>query len=83
MRGRGDGWEEGDFQAFIKLGSDDRNFYLYRAPARSTTWEPEFTIDLEVWAPAPRRPGESLAQRRAALGGGRMRQPGCECLCGV
>ncbi|MGZ8397827.1 MAG: T9SS outer membrane translocon Sov/SprA [Gemmatimonadales bacterium] len=50
MRGRGAGWEEGDFQAFIKLGSDDRNFYLYRAPARSTTWEPEFTIDLEVWA---------------------------------
>ena len=49
MRGRGDGWEQGDFQAFIKLGSDDRNFYLYRAPARSTTWEPEFAIDLEVW----------------------------------
>jgi hypothetical protein len=49
MRGRGPGWEEGDLQAFIKLGSDDRNFYLYRAPARSTTWEPEFAIDLEVW----------------------------------
>ena len=49
MRGRGPGWEAGDLQAFIKLGSDDRNFYLYRAPARSTTWEPEFAIDLEVW----------------------------------
>ena len=49
MRGRGEGWEQGDFEAFIKLGSDDRNFYLYRAPARTTTWEPEFTIDLEVW----------------------------------
>ena len=49
MRGRGEGWEQGDFQAFIKLGSDDRNFYLYRAPARTTTWEPEFDIDLEVW----------------------------------
>lgn len=49
MRGRGEGWEQGDLQAFIKLGSDDRNFYLYRAPARSTTWEPEFDIDLEVW----------------------------------
>lgn len=49
MRGRGPGWEEGDLQAFIKLGSDDRNFYLYRAPARSTTWEPEFAVDLEVW----------------------------------
>jgi hypothetical protein len=49
MRGSGEGWEQGDLQAFIKLGSDDRNFYLYRAPARSTTWEPEFDIDLEVW----------------------------------
>jgi hypothetical protein len=49
MRGRGTEWEAGDYQAFIKLGSDDRNFYLYRAPARSTTWEPEFNVDLEVW----------------------------------
>jgi hypothetical protein len=49
MRGRGPGWEEGAYQAFIKVGSDDRNFYLYRAPAKSTTWEPEFLIDLETW----------------------------------
>jgi motility/secretion related protein SprA len=49
MRGRGPGWEENDLQAFLKVGSDDRNFYLYRAPARSVTWEPEFVIDLEVW----------------------------------
>ncbi len=49
MRGRGPGWEENDLQAFIKVGSDDRNFYLYRAPARSVTWEPEFIIDLETW----------------------------------
>jgi hypothetical protein len=49
MRGRGAGWEEGDYQAFVKLGSDDRNFYLYRAPAHTTTWEPEFIIDLETW----------------------------------
>ena len=83
MRGRGAGWEEGDFQAFIKLGSDDRNFYLYRAPARSTTWEPEFTIDLEVWRRLRAASGESLAERCAALGGGRMRLPGCECLRGV
>ncbi|HEX6435047.1 MAG TPA: hypothetical protein VFZ87_12425, partial [Gemmatimonadales bacterium] len=48
MRGRGAEWEAGDYQAFLKLGSDDRNFYLFRAPARSTTWEPEFVIDLEV-----------------------------------
>ena len=49
FRGRGTGWEEGDLQSFVKLGSDDENFYLYRAPARSTTWEPEAIIDLETW----------------------------------
>lgn len=49
FRGRGPGWEEGDLQAFIKLGSDNDNFYLYRAPAKSTTWEPEAVIDLETW----------------------------------
>ncbi|MEP7175464.1 MAG: hypothetical protein ABI860_02850 [Gemmatimonadales bacterium] len=48
MRGRGPGWEEGDLQAFLKLGSDNENFYLYRAPARSITWEPEFAIDVET-----------------------------------
>jgi hypothetical protein len=48
MRGRGPGWEEGDLQAFLKLGSDNDNFYLYRAPAKSTDWLPEFTIDLET-----------------------------------
>jgi hypothetical protein len=49
MRGRGPGWEEGDLQAYLKLGSDNDNFYLYRAPAKSTTWEPEFSIDMETW----------------------------------
>ena len=49
VRGRGPGWEEGDVQAFLKVGSDDRNFYLFRAGARTTTWEPELAIDLEVW----------------------------------
>nr|MBA3344999.1 cell surface protein SprA [Gemmatimonadales bacterium] len=49
MRGRGAGWEEGDYEAFIKFGSDSRNFYLYRAAAGSTDWEPEFVVDLEVW----------------------------------
>src|SRR5262249_665904 len=49
FRGRGPGWNEGDFQAFIKLGSDAQNFYLYRTPARSDTWEPEAIIDLDTW----------------------------------
>jgi cell surface protein SprA len=28
FRGRGSGWEEGDLEAFLKMGSDDNNFYL-------------------------------------------------------
>jgi len=48
-RGRGPGWEEHELEAFVKVGSDDRNFYLYHAPARSTTWEPEMVVDLETW----------------------------------
>jgi hypothetical protein len=58
-RGRGPGWEEGELEAFVKLGSDDRNFYMYHAPAHTTTWEPELTIDLEVW----RRLRAELEQR--------------------
>jgi hypothetical protein len=49
FRGHGPGWEEGDLQAFVKLGSDNDNFYLFRTPARSTTWEPEAIIELETW----------------------------------
>jgi hypothetical protein len=49
FRGRGPGWEEGDLQAFVKLGSDNDNFYLFRTPAKSTTWEPEAVVDLETW----------------------------------
>jgi hypothetical protein len=48
-RGRGPGWEERELEAFIKVGSDDRNFYLYRAPAHTTTWEPEMVVDLDTW----------------------------------
>ena len=76
MRGRGPGWEEGDLQAFIKIGSDNNNFYLYRAPAKSTSWEPEFTVDLETLrqlrartsrtagSAASRRPGQPNAAPR-------------------
>ncbi len=48
-RGRGVGWNEGDFQAFVKVGSDNQNFYLYHTGARSDSWEPEMLIDLSVW----------------------------------
>ena len=48
-RGRGAGWEDGQLEAYLKLGSDDRNFYMYRASSRTTTWEPELQVDLETW----------------------------------
>jgi hypothetical protein len=48
-RGRGAGWEEGELEAFVKVGSDDRNFYLYHTTAHSTAWTPELEIDLETW----------------------------------
>ncbi len=49
FRGRGPGWLENDLQAFVKVGNDDNNFYLFRQQARSDTWEPEAVIDLETW----------------------------------
>ncbi|HEY4217100.1 MAG TPA: cell surface protein SprA [Gemmatimonadaceae bacterium] len=35
-RGHGDGWgDNGDLQMYIKVGRDENNFYMYRAPAAS------------------------------------------------
>lgn len=48
-RGRGPGWLEGDLRFFIKVGRDENNFYLYSAPARTDSWEPEVVIDLAKW----------------------------------
>jgi hypothetical protein len=55
MRGRpgSPGWESGELEGFIKVGSDDRNFYLYRTPLQSAggqeAWLPEIRVDLEKW----------------------------------
>ena len=48
-RGRGAGWEEEDLHFYIKAGKNDNNFYLYHAPARTTTWEPEVVVDFSHW----------------------------------
>ncbi|MGH7582266.1 MAG: hypothetical protein ACREL5_03460 [Gemmatimonadales bacterium] len=45
----GPGWDESRLQAYVKLGSDAYNFYLYRAPAHVTTWDPEMVIDMQTW----------------------------------
>jgi len=75
-RGRGPGWDNGDFEAYVRVGSDARNFYQFSQPAKSTTWDPEMRIDLERWralrtAVEERRlrglPADSVA--RVACGG--------------
>lgn len=55
MRGRPGtpGWESGELEGFIKVGSDDQNFYMYRTRLRSdgreAAWEPEVSISLDRW----------------------------------
>ena len=44
-----EGWEDGRLRAYVKLGSDAYNFYMYSAPARTTSWDPEMLIDLKIW----------------------------------
>lgn len=48
-RGRGAGWDDRTLHAFVKVGSDARNFYWYDAEARTTTWEPEIVVQLDTW----------------------------------
>ena len=49
VRGRGPGWDDHDFQAYIRVGSDSRNFYQYTTFASTTTWDPELRMDLSRW----------------------------------
>ncbi len=48
-QGRGGGWDEGDLEFFVKVGTDDNNFYLYRTRLVAGTWDPEIVIDLQRW----------------------------------
>ncbi len=48
-RGRGPGWEEGDYEFFVKAGRDEHNFYMYKVPIRSLSWEPEVVVELDRW----------------------------------
>ncbi|MGH7607598.1 MAG: hypothetical protein ACREME_09675, partial [Gemmatimonadales bacterium] len=71
-RGRGPGWEDGDLEFFIKAGKDQNNFYLYHAPARTASWEPEVVVDFERWLLL------RAAIEQAWLGGDTARvYPGC------
>jgi hypothetical protein len=48
-RGRGPAWDRSELSFFVKVAQDDNNFYLYRAGARTTTWEPEVVVDFNRW----------------------------------
>jgi hypothetical protein len=48
-RGRGNGWDNGQLAFYIKVAQDENNFYLYRAGARTMTWEPEVVVDFSTW----------------------------------
>ncbi len=48
-RGSGVGWEEGDLEFLVKVGRDENNFYMYKTPVRSVSWEPEIVIDIQRW----------------------------------
>jgi hypothetical protein len=49
VRGRGEGWLDNQLRAFVKVGSDDRNFYYYEAPAATEAWTPEMVVSLDTW----------------------------------
>jgi hypothetical protein len=42
-------WNAGRLQAYVKVGSDAYNFYMYRGSASTSTWDPEMVIDLQTW----------------------------------
>lgn len=48
-RGRGDGWDDGRLRAFVKVGTDDQNFYYFEAPAGTMSWQPEMVINIDTW----------------------------------
>jgi hypothetical protein len=43
------GWNDGRLRAYVKLGSDAYNFYMYRATASTLSWDPEMVIDIQEW----------------------------------
>jgi hypothetical protein len=58
-RGRGNGWgPNGDLQMFVKVGRDENNFYLFRAPMESGSTQAAWTdlsIDLSRFVALRRR----------------------------
>ncbi len=49
VRGHGPGWDNGPLRAYVKVGSDAFNFYMYQAPASSLNWDQELVVNLDTW----------------------------------
>lgn len=49
LTGASPGWNDGRLRAYVKVGADAYNFYMYRAPASTAAWDPEMVIDLQTW----------------------------------
>jgi hypothetical protein len=49
VRGRGEGWDDQRLRAFIKVGTDDDNFYYYETPASTISWQPEMLVEIDRW----------------------------------
>ena len=47
------GWDNGDMQGYIKVESDDNNFYMYKTPLHAMggqeAWTPEVVVDMDTW----------------------------------
>lgn len=71
-RGRGNGWgPNGDLQMFVKVGRDENNFYLYRAPMNSGSTPAAWTdlpIDFSRFINLRKKiQAEYLAGKKASL----------------
>ncbi len=53
------GWNDGRLRAYVKLGSDAYNFYMYRTTANTLSWNPEMVIDIQEFLDL-RQKGEDL-----------------------
>jgi hypothetical protein len=48
-RGRGPGWDQAHLSFYVKVAQDENNFYLYRTPVDTGTWEPEVVVEFDRW----------------------------------
>jgi hypothetical protein len=49
VRGRGEGWDDQRLRAFVKVGTDDDNFYYFEGAASTVHWQPELVVSLDRW----------------------------------